>query len=442
MFPMNAPLVQEHLKMAGLWALSRKIRFPLAEGEDITAHLTKPWGEWKKGSLATGSLNIEQKDSQILKGIKLFKSYSPKTIGVSENSDTIVLNPNVTATVERPVFEDDPLNKKWLNLLDPKKPKVLDGEFTYGGEVKRTYVYKRDTGLYDEDEIEVEGVAKAPFNPGNDRIFINAYIYNGKKDLKPPSFENKIENNGNMYLQKSLLWQSEPYPFDVIRWMCHIDENGREHNWTAVDGQYKRTFLQQNSANIKVELKSPMTNEYYQGRDAAEKGINRKDLYDKAVFATDKEFQRFDYPIKSGYYFNPAGEYKITLETVTYKPVAGKTKDHENLVNALINSFRYETDLIYITDRREAVNINNNPVRSIGGKLQKEPGSVSVMNNQSVNGINLLTVDTSYKSDFEEVKYSSVSGGFTDERWKQVMEGYSESGCWESIGWNDDESIF
>ncbi|WP_101300498.1 hypothetical protein [Acetivibrio saccincola] len=203
-------------------ALSRKIRFPLAEGEDITAHLTKPRGEWKKGSLATGSLNIEQKDSQILKGIKLFKSYSPKTIGVSENSDTIVLNPDVTATVERPVFGDDPLKKKWLNLPDPRKPKVLDGEFTYGGEVRRTYVYKRDTGLYDEDEIEIEGVAKAPFNPGSDRIFINAYIYNGKKDLKPPSFENKIENNGNMYLQKSLLWQSEPYPFDVIRWMCHI----------------------------------------------------------------------------------------------------------------------------------------------------------------------------------------------------------------------------
>ena len=106
-------------------------------------------------------------------------------------------------------------------------------------------------------------------------------------------------------------------------------------------------------------------------------------MYDKAVFATDKELQRFDYPIKSGYYFNPAGEYKITLETVTYKPVAGKTKDHENLVNALINSFRYETDLIYITDRREAVNINNNPIRSIGGKLQKEPAVVSVMNNQS-----------------------------------------------------------
>lgn len=171
-----------------------------------------------------------------------------------------------------------------------------------------------------------------------------------------------------------------------------------------------------------------MTNEYYQGRDAAAKGINQKSLYDKAVFATDKELQRFDYPIKSGYYFNPAGEYKITVETVTHKPVKGKTKDHENLVNALINSFRYETDLIYITDGREAVNINNKPIRSIGGKLQKEPAIMSMMNNQTVNGMNLLTVNTSYKSDFKEIAYSSVSGGYTHDYWKEILEGYSESG--------------
>ena len=401
-------------------ALSRKLRFPLANGKDITAKLNLPKGSWD--GRATGSLDIDNTTPS------LFKNFKPNKISVNEDSTEIVLNPNIEMAIYRTSFEDDPQNRKWLDWTNPWEPKVLSGKIEYGGSVRRNYKYREYTSADDEEGKLITSTTSAPFNSGTDTKNIKAYIYNGRETILPKSFNNKIENNEHIYLQKKLFWQSEPYPFNVIRWMCHIDENGREYGWTAVDGQYKRTFIQQNSADIKVEQKSSMTNEYYQGRDAAAKGINQKSLYDKAVFATDKELQRFDYPIKSGYYFNPAGEYKITVETVTHKPVKGKTKDHENLVNALINSFRYETDLIYITDGREAVNINNKPIRSIGGKLQKEPAIMSMMNNQTVNGMNLLTVNTSYKSDFKEIAYSSVSGGYTHDYWKEILEGYSESG--------------
>jgi len=67
----------------------------------------------------------------------------------------------------------------------------------------------------------------------------------------------------------------------------------------------------------------------------------------------------YDYPIKSGYYFNPAGKYTFEVTTVNYKTGQGKTKEHEELVNALINSFRYESNLIYINGSNQAVNIAN-----------------------------------------------------------------------------------
>jgi len=71
-------------------------------------------------------------------------------------------------------------------------------------------------------------------------------------------------------------------------------------------------------------------------------------FYNKVVFATDKNLRSYDYPIKSGYYFNPAGKYTFEVTTVNYKTGQGKTKEHEELVNVLINSFRYESNLIYI----------------------------------------------------------------------------------------------
>ena len=80
---------------------------------------------------------------------------------------------------------------------------------------------------------------------------------------------------------------------------------------------------------------------------------------ENAVFATDKAFSHIAYPIRSGFYFNPCGEYEFTVETVTYKTTRADTKDHKDLVDALINSFRYETDMMFIDKNKNAVNLQN-----------------------------------------------------------------------------------
>jgi len=106
--------------------------------------------------------------------------------------------------------------------------------------------------------------------------------------------------------------------------MCDLDVNGNAINWRAVPGKYEREFVQQCSADIDWNIARSMQQDYEQARKAAREGKQDKSFYNKAVFATDKNLQRYDYPIKSGYYFNPTGTYTFEITTVTYKRRAQK----------------------------------------------------------------------------------------------------------------------
>ncbi len=150
------------------------------------------------------------------------------------------------------------------------------------------------------------------------------------------------------------------------------------------------------------------------------------------VFATDKQLQQEKYPIKSGYYFNPAGVYTFTLETVTFKKELpkNKTKDHEDLLTAITNSFRYETDLMYINNKKSPVNLLNEALVKEGNAYKRKPAALSVENNKGVNGDVMLTVDVSdYTLKDEEIKYSQdrEEDKDTHEFWKNILEGYSQS---------------
>jgi len=116
-----------------------------------------------------------------------------------------------------------------------------------------------------------------------------------------------------------------------------------------------------------------MAANYKRSRDAARKGDTRNSELDRAVFASDKVYQNLAYPIRSGYYFNPTGTYQFTVETVTYKPTNADTEEHKNLVQALINSFRYESDLVYINNKNQAVDIQNQPATKKGTVYTARP---------------------------------------------------------------------
>ncbi len=420
--------------------LSRQVRFPLANGADIRATLSLPTsgsGTWSWNGNAVGALNITQDAST------LFRSFQVNgNPAVNEAATIITRKPTILMSLQRTDFGDDPLNKKWLNIANPRSPLSRSGNIKFDGNVDRPAVrnyqvcstYTRGDGSsYTSCTPQTEHrTVSTSFTPGTDTRKINTFVYNGRAVVPPKTYANRIDHNQTNSLKKNLFWTSEPYQYDVIRWMARQDRDGNLYDWTAVDGQYKRTFTQQASAELTWNTTSSMAEEYKQSRDAARNMTNRRPSYDKAVFATDRPLQRYDYPIKSGYYFNPAGSYTFTIETVTYKPTRAETNDHKDLVNSVIKSFRYETDLMYINNNGKAVNLRNVELDRRGSSFDRKTAALSVDEKTGVNGETLLTVaDRSTDKRVEEIQHSqsrNQGANDTHEYWKNILEGYNESG--------------
>ncbi|AEV67570.1 Athe_2463 domain-containing protein [Acetivibrio clariflavus] len=408
--------------------LSRKVSFPLANGKAITAKLSAPTGRLTGN--AWGALNIYNNS------INLFRGFEDQTIRVNESAGTIIKYPEISTTIHRKdaTYDsnsntyDNPMEGKWL---DGPAAKTATGKITFEGRAYANYIYtitktNEDGSTYTETRT---GITSADFDSGTDTKNITTKIYNGKPTIPAKTFENKIENNTPNYLQKNLWWTSEPYKLDVVRWMCHQDVDGSLYGWTAVPGRYKRTFTQQNSAVVKWNTLRTMKEDYKRSREAARNMDYRKSEYDKAVFSSDIGLKNVDYPIKAGYYFNPTGTYTFTVETVTYKPTKTETKDHKEIVEAVINSFRYESDLMYINSNNQPVNLQNELLSKSGNTYVRRPAALTAKDPTGGDGVKMLYVEkTNYTSDFEELKHSEKSGEYTHEFFKAILEGYEESG--------------
>jgi hypothetical protein len=393
---------------------------------------------------ATGGLDVTNETPELYRDFKV--ENNPK---VNEPSESITRTPTTTYTIKREDFGDDPLKRKWLNLAAPGTPLTRNGEISYKGQVSRPYQYKytwptctgegKERTCTENSEIR-SGTVTGDFTTGTVDKAYDMYVYNGREEIKEREYRNEIENNDNHSLKKNLYWTNEPYLYSVIRWMHHQDEVGKKDNWIQAPGQYERQFIQQASGTVTWDIENSMDSEYSQAREAARKKTNKKPLYDKAVFATDRELQKYDYPIKSGYYFNPAGSYNFTVKTVVYKQTDQDTNDHKDLVKAVIDSFRYESDLIFINNKKSvvnfqesAVNIRNETLRSKGGIFERKVGVVSVKEPNGVNAVPLLQVldrsqdNSRYTKKVEEIQYSNKRGGDSHKFWKMVLEGYSDS---------------
>ncbi len=427
--------------------LSKRERFPLNQGNSHTATVTLPRSDAVWTSNTTGELNVTNNTPTLFRDHQVLNNPY-----INESDTTVTRNPIFLTTIKREDFGDDPLNRKWMKPdPNPRTPIQRIGTVSQDGSIRKNYKYDRQVCSTDEDGKKVcttvteTGTATASFQPGLDKKAFEFYVYNGEKDLAKPQYQNKIDNNTVDSFKKDLFWENEPYTYNVIRWMYHLDEEGRPYQpsgvkvdaadyGVAVPGQYKRTFTQQASANIAWKKEKPMAEEYATARNAAKDRKNNKKLYDKAVFATDRDLQKYDYPIKSGYYFNPAGSYTFTVKTVTFKQSEADTADHRDLVNALIHSFQYETNLIYINAKKDAVNIKNEKLSPQGGGFKAVPGTLTYEDPKGVNGAVLLEVkdrnsdSKRYNKVVEPIYFSQDQDeSKTHPFWKKVLEGYSES---------------
>lgn len=394
--------------------LSRNIEFPLINGKDIIARLSLPQGKWYDS--ARGQLNVVNE----AKGI--YNNFSAKHTKVDEYSSTIVLNPIINMTLQRSNFNDNPQGKVYLNLANPFEPISKEGVVTFDGSVRRRYIYnyytysKREDGSIDREEHSQITSTSAAFNSGTDVRDIRVFTYNGREKMPKVAsrnFRDEVKNNG---WRREMFWTSDMYKFDVIRWMCHLDTNNNSYNWTKIDGQYKRSFTQQNTADITWSVKNPMVNLYSYDRENARNMKYGKEYYPNAVFASDRVLQKHDWPIKSGYYFNPLGEYTCTVKTLQYKNTPDSTIEHTDLVNKIKNSFHYTSNMQYTADGKtyQSLDLHNG--------------------NDKIFGMDMLDIKTTYNKNKTKLESydDSDNADKTDKFFKEILEGYSESNTLDS----------
>ena len=405
------------------WILTKDLYFSLGSSVSISAARSVTWD-----GNATGGLIVENVSGPP----DIYNNFEVKNNpAVNAPQNSFIRNPQITATLDRADFGDDPKGGYFGDNLVPLSE---SGRITGYGSASRDYHYTVTTRYSDgtREKDRITGTAIGHFGAIDDERSYAFDVYNGLEELpyqKPLNYEKPFDSGAmNIFAEKhkkrrlpggkdsedkfDLFWKGENYDFNVVRWMCHLDENDEEYGWESVPGQYIRAFTGQSSATLTWETVKTMEELY--GPDKAAVKAN----YTHAVFATDKLLrEKYDWPIKSGYYFNPVGEYKCTVYTAQYKNSESKTEEHAELVDKVKKAFCYDSALLYVRKDME-------PSRLGEIKWGTDGNGLLVIDAGPTDKDTAWLATTAAR---EEDAVLEVSGLY-----KEAMEGYGESRTEES----------
>ncbi len=435
--------------------LSREIKHKIGS---VSGSVSKPKGYWYEGGSLQGSLSIttSENDNALLDiNYENDKIENPSfSVGEEEaEGSSTTKDPAMYATIDRSTFGDNPseVYKVWEN---PKQPDVRTMVTNYEGnegELSKPYKWdETETGYRTNADgtkssytyiRTYSGTAYGKYSPaGEDTVNIGVYIYNGMKkmaQIAAREFLKEIEDNENDSFNKTIYWESEPYELDVIRWMerVYLDQVNTEATSGSVevkerkeaeqvDGQYQRTFTQQNKSIVKWNVSKSMPSLYTYDRKNAKNKKKDKASYPRVPFATDRELQGEDYPFKSGYYFNPTGEYTVTITTETYKDKDEPTEEHLALVNRLIEAFKYSSTMSYVDNKGDLEGPLNIEITDIDDSDESDEVT-------SEDEFLVVEKDTKEPKYFE-LPHTTDPSGYTHQFFKEILEGYDESETSES----------
>ena len=401
---------------------------------------------------ADGWITVSNETPHLYHDFRVNGIYDDKvTIDISSNAATIAEDIRIRATIIRDHgnFRDDPLAGRYgANFLHSTLSPARTGVVTAEGLVSRPFSYTVRYSYREYSEAlgtyitiweteTVDGVVTARFNSISNRKTIVVEVYNGKASLNPSQAPvNQIDGNTSSNMTKQLWWESEKIPLDVLRPMGDRAPNFAQRNPPPVNGQFGRFFTNQNEAGIKFAIAAGTGGKNFSmaGEYRADRDNSRARNYDsggakKAVFASDTSYSSIPYPIRSGYFFNPAGTYEFTVNTQIYSDTPYETGEHEQLVDAMIASFRYESNMVYVNASGQAV--------TIGGALVSKSGTAyaAAQGNAKVGGSPLFDIDVEREHSLdsvEELQHDYTEAG-ADARYRRVLEGYTESGTRSSM---------
>ncbi|MCX7746331.1 MAG: hypothetical protein N2645_05505 [Clostridia bacterium] len=382
-----------------------------------------------------GSLNVK-----VETGKTFLEPYQINNIDPFKSTDEEVFrSPNVSFRIDRGNFNDNPKDPWLKNFSNP----VYKTAISYGGYIQRPYAWnqyevvgsKEVTNLDSTKTIEpdLKGVKHsssdsivAPFSPaGWDELTFQAEVYNGMNKVpRVParnfSFGTNGTDNNKDSITRTINWISDAYDINTQRWMRNVREDHSVISTEERDGQYPRRFTQQNTATITYQNVETIRGEYSKDRALSKQGVQDASSYQHALFSTDKMLNKFEFPIKSGFYLNPAGKYKVTVKSEIYKDsnhysLGNTTAEHREIVDKVKKSFKYESNIVYTKDFR-----STNYFMNYG---------------QSNNILNsLVSVVPSTESDHEKLEVSTGPNDSTlDKRYKEILEGWPESNTEESL---------
>jgi hypothetical protein len=184
------------------WVLTKELSFYVSS----SATLSKPRGQWS--SSASGSLDIENGSVDIYNDFEVHNNPP-----VNEWPPNIYRNPQITATLKRADFGDDPQNRYFApNNIPLSKTGVVSGSGAVEADYKWT-VTTRDPGPPPTTEREAfYASASAGFSPINDERAYAFDVYNGLEKLRRKSFDKYAQKSREKF-KFELAWEGTPYPF-------------------------------------------------------------------------------------------------------------------------------------------------------------------------------------------------------------------------------------
>ncbi len=269
----------------------------------------------------------------------------------------------------------------------------------------------------------------ADFIPkASDNILIQAFIYNGATMKERDMSEDEGVETKTKGIYNKLVWEGDRYPVNVDRYMRKLNVNGDTTGLVATPGFHgkARTFQHLDSAEVTLSKVYTLESNFEEDRQKAYKNPRnyKNKKFEKAPFATDTELQKFDYPIKSGYFYMPYAVYEARVRTEKYinGEYTGKTSEHERIVDNVKNAFSVQLGIPTVNSSKAVVT----------GLPVLKTGSYALISNDE------LKYDNG-PAGINEYLYGTEKSllGKTDSLFKAILEGWSFSGTEDS--WGDTE---